>query len=524
MIGKHDIQKRMSRFLFTCFFIIAPLLLLSLAPIRVPAMPTTGTISGRVIYYGNIIGHKIYISAHIATNVDPVASTNILNPGGDYTIGGVPDGTYYVGAFLDVNDSGGGPPDAGEPQAWYDSDGDGDADTVTVSGGDLGNINIPLGTIIYVNASASGLNNGTSWLNAYTSLLNAESDPKTATAGTEIWVAAGTYTPGASRSSFFTLKNGLAIYGGFAGDEMLRSQRFRKANITILSGDIGTIGTWTDNVYHVIYAASVDNSAILGDVTIMDGRADSGGDNDKGGGILLTNGAPTLVNIRFLHNYAVNHGGGIATQGSTTPRLKVINCTFSGNQSDANGAGIAVLSSAKADILNSTFTGNDAPAGAITVLTGGTTSATLKNVITSGNDHRQIGVQNSSPTDVHYSVVAGGCPADAGLTCTDHVITTAATFVSANGADGVRGTLDDNLRLQITSSGIDAGDNSLVPTDAADIDGDGNTTEILPIDFANSPRFTNVPSVADTGSGTPPIVDMGAFEYMYYTFLPLVLK
>jgi hypothetical protein len=34
----------------------------------------------------------------------------------------------------------------------------------------------------------------------------------------------------------------------------------------------------------------------------------------------------------------------------------------------------------------------------------------------------------------------------------------------------------------------------------------------------------NVGYAADTGSGTPPIVDMGAYEMYNYVFIPLVLK
>ena len=48
--------------------------------------------------------------------------------------------------------------------------------------------------------------------------------------------------------------------------------------------------------------------------------------------------------------------------------------------------------------------------------------------------------------------------------------------------------------------------------DAYDLDGDGNTSEPTPIDLDGLPRFVDVPGVPDTGAGTPPIVDMGAYE------------
>jgi len=41
------------------------------------------------------------------------------------------DGTYYVGAWIDLNESGGGPPDDGEPYAWY-----GEPTEVTITNGE----------------------------------------------------------------------------------------------------------------------------------------------------------------------------------------------------------------------------------------------------------------------------------------------------------------------------------------------------------------------------------------------------
>src|SRR5690349_8828972 len=105
--------------------------------------------------------------------------------------------------------------------------------------------------VIYVRAGASGANSGSSWANAYTSLANALS---AASSGDQIWVAAGTYTPtdGSDRTASFTLENGVAVYGGFAGTETLLSQRDWNTNITTLSGDIGTVGDASDNSFHVV--------------------------------------------------------------------------------------------------------------------------------------------------------------------------------------------------------------------------------------------------------------------------------
>ncbi len=106
--------------------------------------------------------------------------------------------------------------------------------------------------VIYVNAAASGSNNGSSWTNAYTSLQTALG---AANASDELWVAAGTYKPHASdRTVSFAMKNGVGIYGGFLGTETQRSQRDPEAHVTTLSGDIGTPSVSNDNSHHVVTA------------------------------------------------------------------------------------------------------------------------------------------------------------------------------------------------------------------------------------------------------------------------------
>jgi hypothetical protein len=80
--------------------------------------------------------------------------------------------------------------------------------------------------------------------------------------------------------------------------------------------------------------------------------------------------------------------------------------------------------------------------------------------------------------------------------------------------DGDWTTVDGNdygdLRLQITSPAIDSGDNTVISV----------TT-----DLAGLPRFIDISGIPDTGNGTPPIVDMGAYETLATNFyLPLVLR
>ncbi len=85
-------------------------------------------------------------------------------------------------------------------------------------------------------------------------------------------------------------------------------------------------------------------------------------------------------------------------------------------------------------------------------------------------------------------------------------------FVDQDGADDVLGTFDDDLRLGPTSPCCDAGDNAAVGLDPFDLDGDGDTAEALPLDLDLAPRTVDNALVPDTGAGTSPLVDLGAYE------------
>jgi len=75
----------------------------------------------------------------------------------------------------------------------------------------------------------------------------------------------------------------------------------------------------------------------------------------------------------------------------------------------------------------------------------------------------------------------------------------------------------NNYRLGAGSPCIDAADNTAVPFDSADLDGDGDTSERTPLDLDGNPRFQDDPATTDSGVPDPPlypnVVDMGAYEY-----------
>src|SRR5438094_10493439 len=113
--------------------------------------------------------------------------------------------------------------------------------------------------IIYVRQSATGLSNGWSWSTAYRTVQAALAD---AAAGDEIRVAAGTYF------GTIQLKEGVALYGGFAGTETNRTQRDWNVHRTILDGQ-------RSNNVAVVPATSTLATRLDG-FSIQNGAADYG--------------------------------------------------------------------------------------------------------------------------------------------------------------------------------------------------------------------------------------------------------
>ena len=78
-------------------------------------------------------------------------------------------------------------------------------------------------------------------------------------------------------------------------------------------------------------------------------------------------------------------------------------------------------------------------------------------------------------------------------------ITEAPVCVDADGQDNIAGNRDDAWRLLAGSPGVDGGDNGAVPQGVV-------------VDLNGQARFVDDPAATDSGQGTPPVVDMGAYE------------
>jgi hypothetical protein len=212
-------------------------------------------------------------------------------------------------------------------------------------------------------------------------------------------------------------------------------------------------------------------------------------EGEYGGGMYNAYGSnSTVTNCTFRYNTAGWFGGGMDNKLSAPT---VTNCTFTSN-GGLFGGGMFNEENASPTVINCTFIDNDAGYGG-GMFSKVNSSPTVANCILWGDTPEEILLENSTIT-VTYSNVQGGWVGTGNIDADP-------TFADADG------------RLSPGSPCIDAADNTAVPADTEDLDGDENTTEPIPFDLDGNPRFVDDIGTPDTGFGDPPIVDMGAYEF-----------
>ncbi|MDA0990258.1 MAG: right-handed parallel beta-helix repeat-containing protein, partial [Verrucomicrobia bacterium] len=238
--------------------------------------------------------------------------------------------------------------------------------------------------VIYVDESAMGANNGSSWDHAFNDLQDglalaqarrlANSDDLTI----QVWVADGVYYPGVARTDSFVMVHRVPVYGGFAGTESSTSQRNIKANPTILSGDLNDddAAGWanrSENSYHVVEDTNFTKSVRLDGFVIRGGNADGSAvtPTGQGGGMFSESAQDSVIaNCTFIDNSA-GGGGGLYLKKPRVGNTTVWGCTFSGNRSteagnDVGGGGLSGHGTSGVEdswvtVTRCIFTGNSAP-------------------------------------------------------------------------------------------------------------------------------------------------------------------
>jgi hypothetical protein len=346
----------------------------------------------------------------------------------------------------------------------------------------------PTDTMLYVDADATGTGDGSSWGDACTELRSALETVEVCGSIKEIWVAEGTYLPtgDGDRTVSFQLRNGLTLYGGFSGTETSITERQVLTNVTVLSGDIGAQGDYSDNSYHVVSGNGTDSTAVIDGFTITGGNADWTGDYNDGGGMVVEEGSPDIINCVFTFNRADVRGAGLNIFDNSHPR--VVGCVFIGNACSPSGGsyggGLSINTYSDPVILSCSFYGNSAYYGG-GIYHGNQSHATLTNVVMWG-DTAQSGDNeiNNGGTDitVSYSLVEG-CGGSVSGWDPGHGIDGGGNIdadpLYADAASG-------DLRLTFPSPAINAGNNTAPGLPASDLEG--------------NPRIAL------------DVVDMGAFE------------
>jgi len=243
------------------------------------------------------------------------------------------------------------------------------------------------------------------------------------------------------------------------------------------------------------------------------------GGNVGRGLVLIKHGLLSIERCVFDGNVSDRDGGAIFSTGR---QLDIRDSLFTGNRSAGRGGAIHVFGGLgkQSDWVNCVFAFNwaDGDGGAMLV---GTRRVHLTNCTVFGNESLQRGGGVSNPQAYGRSMLIHNCvlfgnrdssgqgeeaqffgELDSRL---DFCVVQGWTGkYGGTGTIGADPRLVDpdrgDFRLLADSPCIDAADNGAVP--------EGVTS-----DLGGNPRFVDDPNVPDTGRGTPPIVDMGAYEF-----------
>jgi CSLREA domain-containing protein len=224
-------------------------------------------------------------------------------------------------------------------------------------------------------------------------------------------------------------------------------------------------------------------------LTMTDSIVSANTSTGIGGGIVIsTNAAVNLTNVTISENTATGSSGGIHIQGN--PTVNLTNVTISGNT--ASDAGGLLVSTGTITILNSTITNNHKTSGTAGGIVFYNNTLNIKNTIVAGNDGDEC---NGSINSQGYNLSS-----DATCSFTkpgDHPSTNPLLGPLAN-----NGGPTQTHALLTGSPAIDAGTNTGCPS--------------------TDQRGVTRPIDGDAVVGA--ICDIGAYEFGYQLFLPLILR
>lgn len=230
---------------------------------------------------------------------------------------------------------------------------------------------LPATRIRYVKPTATGTGDGSSWDNASGDLqkmIDDLADNNVSQQAGEVWVAAGTYKPqsqlisGMNYSASFRMRDGISVYGGFAGNETSKQERAKGTmpwdftNVTVLEAAYyesklaWTNSKWTvgSDSRHVVWFAPMSGESDFTRITTLDGVTVQGGyaqgntglddfKTDCGGGVYMDGANAYLSNCIVRENYATGNGGGVYLKNGRVQTSLIYN-----NNADADGGAVYV--------------------------------------------------------------------------------------------------------------------------------------------------------------------------------------
>ncbi|WP_207886630.1 Ig-like domain-containing protein [Pseudomonas sp. 30_B] len=290
--------------------------------------------------------------------------------------------------------------------------------------------------------------------------------------------------------------------------------------ITGLTLTQGTTGAGGGGLY-----VNTGSNVTLRD-SVISNNTDTGG---GGGGLYATASTVTVINSTISGNTSNTFGGGIRVV-SAGGGLNLINSTVTGNTTTgtgAHGGGLQFGGTNPLVIINSTFSGNAALGassfgGGIRITSG---TSFLYNVTVVGNAATSSGGGiNANGTDTFVNTVVAGNTSGAGATAA----VGGSPLATGGSADDVGGSVEvatnsyfgSNVSITINNGSLNnqgtaslllgnlvnnggtllthkplagsallhAGSSAALPADTFDLDGDGNTSEALPIDSIGNAR------------------------------------
>ncbi len=272
----------------------------------------------------------------------------------------------------------------------------------------------------------------------------------------------------------------------------------------------------------------------------------------RGGALFNNSSAPTVVDCTFQNNHCDNDGG--AVYNSSGCDAIYSGCQFLDNSSDFNGGAMCnVYSTSQPKMINCSFFDNTTGmyGGAIYNNNGSTPEFVQcvfsRNRALVGNGHGGVAYNfASSPTFTNCVLYdnESGCVGN-GIYCFQFAYAVVTNCI-LSGSDVLYCTADsdpvvtycniqqsgfDGAELHNTAGNpllvdpdngdfhilpespcIDAGSNSALPHDFADLDEDNDFTELTPLDFFGITRCIDNTDVVDSGEGDAPLVDVGIHE------------